>query len=88
VGANLHGAFLWCTDLKNADLRGANLSSACLWHANLTGAYLRGANLQNVDLRGVLIGDFEDTIGTPSYLPGEPLGKWGHALLASVQDLT
>lgn len=45
---DLHQAYLFEADLKEANLRGVNLSRACLIGANLTGADLQDADLQGV----------------------------------------
>ena len=51
-GANLRGANLCDTDLRDTDLSGANLCEADLSGANLRGANLREADLRGADLRG------------------------------------
>ena len=82
-GANLQGADLTLATLQGANLENANLTNAKLSHvrlrnANLQGASLRDANLQGAilwgaDLRGARNVNFEGTIGTPAFMPDDPL---------------
>ncbi|MYT81261.1 Uncharacterized low-complexity proteins, partial [Streptomyces sp. MnatMP-M77] len=58
--ADLNGAFLRNTDLREtrlirADLRGADLVGADLHEANLEGADLRNTNLRGADLTGTIM---------------------------------
>jgi len=49
-GVNLHGAYLYDTDLSNANLRSADLTDTYLYRTNLRGADLCGANLDGAYL--------------------------------------
>jgi hypothetical protein len=58
--ANLQGACLGSSDLREADLEGANLHGAILGHVNLQGAFLgyadlQGANLISANLQGAIL---------------------------------
>ena len=53
--ADLRGADLYRTDLREADLRGVDLRRANLRGVNLNGVSLRGADFREANLRGAIL---------------------------------
>ena len=72
---DLSGADLESADLVNANLYSANLFGANLKGAELLNTNLEGANLEGADLRGATDANLEGTIGTPAFMPDDPLDE-------------